>query len=137
MTPVERAAKMLRENRFATMATIDANGPWAVPINYVLGPGRVLTFYSAIDSRHARAVVVEDRVSGAVFDSRASSEEVDGLQFDGVCTSVVDDTLETVHAHYFDTNFADPTERAWWLRPATDFGTGGRWHFYQIAISGL
>ena len=59
-TAVARALKMFGENRFLTLGTVSGNDPWVAPINYVIGPGPHLHFYSAVESRHAADVADRD-----------------------------------------------------------------------------
>jgi len=132
--PPERAARLIRANRYLTLATADDQGPWAAPINYVTGPGDFLHFYSTITARHSLAVSHTPRVAGAIFDTRAASEDVDGLQVAASCTVVDAGQLDEVHSHYFEVNFADPTERKWWYRPPAAFLDGGVWRFYRLTI---
>lgn len=137
MTPTERAAKMIKQNRYLTLGTADDVGPWVAPINYVIGPGAHLHFYSASNARHSVALARKSLCSGAIFDSRAASEDVDGLQFEATCDVVEDPDLEPVHSHYFEVNFADPAVRKWWYRPPGAFGAEGIWRFYRITLSAL
>jgi uncharacterized protein YhbP (UPF0306 family) len=133
-SPEERAASIITENRFLSLATIDASGPWIAPINFVVGPGSHLYFYSATESRHSRALATHEGVAVAIFDSRATSDEVDGMQFSGICSEVTGDDLDAVHAHYFAVNFSDPEEREWWLRPSEEFTGNGLWRFYRLSL---
>ena len=80
MNTAERAAQLLQSNRFLTLGIADEEGPWVAPINYVIGPGEQLHYYSAIGARHALALESTQRVALAIFDSRAASDDVDGLQ---------------------------------------------------------
>lgn len=136
MSPASRAAKMITENRFLTLSTASSDGPWAAPINYVLGPGRYLHFYSARKARHSRDVGESSNVAGAIFNTQAASEDVDGLQFAARCSVLHGDELAAVHQYYFDVNFP-PEQRDWWLRPVRAFDEGGTWAFYRLDIQGV
>jgi len=133
-SPEERAASLITDNRYLSLATRDSSGPWVAPINYVVGPDDCLHFYSAVEARHSRALADAADSAVAIFNSQASSEEVDGLQASGRCTAVPPDELETVHSHYFEVNFTSPEERAWWLRPADEFTGDGKWRFYRLSL---
>jgi len=130
----ERAASLITNNRYLSLATRDSSGPWVAPINYVVGPHNYLHFYSAVESRHSQAMADGGDVAVTIFNSQASSEEVDGLQASGLCTVVPPGEIEAVHAHYFEVNFSDPEEREWWLRPAQEFTGNGKWRFYQVSL---
>lgn len=133
--PAERAAGMLTANRFMTLATVDAAGVWSAPINYVIGPGPHLHFYSARAARHSMAISYSSQVAFSVFDTRASSEEVDGLQLSATMSAVSQpDELAAVHDHYFRVNFPDQETREWWWRPVQAFAEGATWAFYRLSI---
>ncbi|MGW2290695.1 pyridoxamine 5'-phosphate oxidase family protein [Streptomyces phaeochromogenes] len=131
----ERAAKMIRENRFLTLATHGADGVWAAPINYVVGSDTHLYFYSAAEARHSQHIGDRAIVAGSVFNSMATSEEVDGLQFTATCETLNGEKLEKVSEYYFRVNFPDETDRAWWYRPASEFAPGATWRFYQLSMA--
>ena len=131
---VERAAKMLVANRYFPLATCSKAGPWCAPINYVIGPGHRLTFYSAPDSRHGVDLAASSTVSGAIYDSTATSSEVDGLQFLGDCRVIDDAELPKVHEHYFEVNFTDPAAREWFYREPQAFSSQGRHRFYEVVF---
>lgn len=133
-SPAERAASIITENRFLSLGTSDANGPWIAPINFVVGPGNYLYFYSATESRHSHALETNERVAVAIFDSRATSDDVDGMQCSGICSEVAERDIDAVHAHYFAVNFSDPEEREWWLRPSEEFTGNGLWRFYRLSL---
>jgi uncharacterized protein YhbP (UPF0306 family) len=135
-SPAERAAKMVTENRYLTLSTASTNGPWATPINYVVGPDKYLHFYSARKSRHSQDIGESSDVAGAIFNSQAASEDVDGLQFAGRCSVLHGEELATVHEYYFKVNFP-PETRDWWLRPVSAFDEGGTWAFYRLDFQGL
>lgn len=134
-TPSQRAARIVANNRFLTLACADNEGPWAAPINYVIGPGQRLIFYSARESRHSKAIEHDAAIAGAIFDSRASSDDVDGLQFAGRCEIASGATLELAHERYFETNFDSAEDRDWWFRPVEAFSSGGVSAFFQIDLS--
>jgi hypothetical protein len=130
-SPEERAASILTENRFLSFATVDAGHPWIAPLNYVIGPGRHLHFYSATGARHSRPLPI-GHAAAAIFDSRATSEEVAGMQFSALCSEVTGDDVDAVHGHYFEVNFSDPEERQRWLRPSDAFKDNGPLRFYHL-----
>jgi uncharacterized protein YhbP (UPF0306 family) len=136
MSPASRAAKIITENRYLTLSTASSDGPWAAPVNYVVGPGRYLHYYSARKARHSRDVGESSDVAAAIFHAPPAAAEVDGLQFAARCSVLRGDELATVHQYFFDVNLA-PEERDWWLRPVSAFDEGGTWAFYRLDIQGL
>lgn len=131
---VERAAKIIKTNRYLTIATYDREGVWCSPLNYVVGPGEHLVFYSAHDARHSKAIGKSGKVSGAIFNSAAPSSEVDGLQFAGTCQVLKRESLEAAHEHYFRVNFANEEERQYWYRDVAKFSEGAKHRFYGIEL---
>lgn len=133
-TPTERAVRMLTSNRYLSLATCSNGQAWCAPLNYVIGPGADLVFYSAKEARHSRDITDTPRVVGSIFDSRAISDEVDGMQFVGDYFEVSGPELQSVSDHYFATNFSDDDTRAWWYRPLTEFTGSGPSRFYKIEL---
>jgi len=76
---VERAAAILRAQRFVVIGTADADGPWTAAAQYRLLP-RGLYVESDVSSRHARAITASGVASGVVFDSTAAPTDADGVQ---------------------------------------------------------
>ena len=78
-SPVERAAAILRTQRFVVIGTADADGPWTAAAQYRLLP-HGLYVESDVSSRHARAIAASGVASGVVFDSTAAPADADGVQ---------------------------------------------------------
>lgn len=129
---VDRAVKILKENRFLTLATCSNDEAWAAPINYVIGSTGQLYYYSARKARHSQDIEKNPRIMCAVYNSTAVANDIDGMQFVGHCTVVSGLELEHVAEYYFRVNFPDPKEREWWYRPHTSFSGEGPWRFYKI-----
>ncbi|WP_396645680.1 pyridoxamine 5'-phosphate oxidase family protein [Microbacterium sp.] len=75
----QRAAAILRAQRFVVIGTADADGPWTAAAQYRLLP-RGLYVESDVSSRHARAIAASGVASGVVFDSSAAPTDADGVQ---------------------------------------------------------
>lgn len=135
-SPASRAAKIIRENRYLTLATASAEGPWAAPINYIRGPNRYLHFYSARAARHSREIGESSTIAAAVFNSQATSEDIDGVQLEATCSVLHGAELAVVHEYYFNVSMP-PTARGWWMRPVSAFDDGGTWAFYRLDIQRL
>ncbi len=78
-SPAQRAAAILRAQRFVVIGTADADGPWTAAAQYRLLP-RGLYVESDVSSRHARAIAVSGLASGVVYDSSAEPADADGVQ---------------------------------------------------------
>ena len=66
----QRARRIIDENKYLTLATVDAAGsPWATPVFYT--PDGYSTFYwaSSPETRHSRNVAEQPDVAIVVFDS--------------------------------------------------------------------
>lgn len=129
---LDRAVRLVRNNRYLTLATCGDGRPWAAPINYVLGPGPYLHFYSARTALHSRHVVDTPEVACAIFDSTAVGEDVDGMQFTATCAEVTGASLPELTEHYFTTNFPPGEIRDWWYRPPSEFEGDAPWRFYRL-----
>jgi nitroimidazol reductase NimA-like FMN-containing flavoprotein (pyridoxamine 5'-phosphate oxidase superfamily) len=93
-SPDERAVEVMLANKYLALATMDAHGPWAAGIAHGIVPPNHIGFLSYLDSRHIKAIVEDPRVAGVIFDSRASTEEVESIQFSGIAT--LDQSEETI-----------------------------------------
>jgi nitroimidazol reductase NimA-like FMN-containing flavoprotein (pyridoxamine 5'-phosphate oxidase superfamily) len=93
---IDRAVRVLRQNRYFVLATSDRNGPWAAALAYVAAaPGR-LYFVSRKSSRHASALRANPRVAGVIYDSTAATEDVESIQFSGHCLELENQQEETL-----------------------------------------
>ncbi|MCK2243992.1 MULTISPECIES: pyridoxamine 5'-phosphate oxidase family protein [unclassified Crossiella] len=87
----DRAISILRENRYVTLATVDAAGPWAAALAFAPAAPGYLYFASQNDSRHGLAIAGDARVAGVIYNSTITSDEADGVQFSGTATAIEDD----------------------------------------------
>jgi uncharacterized protein YhbP (UPF0306 family) len=131
--PYSKAASILRANRYLSLGTTGHDGPWVSPVAYVIDSDLSLIFYSEVLSRHGLNIASNPRVAGAIFDSSASSEEADGLQFEGIA-SIVEIGVTEVTDLYFRMSFPAETERSRWARPAAAFEGASPLRFYRIVI---
>jgi hypothetical protein len=131
-SPEERALKIISNNRYLVLATCDSDGPWAAPLAFVWLPDGGFTFYSAMQARHVcpRGTVV----AGAIFDSTASSDEADGVQFSASMDEVPVSELVDVMDAYFEGSFPDPDVRARWVRDPADFQGDAPQRFYRLTV---
>jgi len=69
-TPAEAARHILEANRYAVLATVDAQGePWATPVWFAHDGLDVLLWLSPPESRHSQALAAQPRLAVTVFDS--------------------------------------------------------------------
>ncbi|HET7120119.1 MAG TPA: pyridoxamine 5'-phosphate oxidase family protein [Solirubrobacterales bacterium] len=86
----DRACEVLRRNKYLVLATDDEHGPWAAALAFTLVPPRAFCFVSQTASRHGSAIAGHRRIAGVIFDSTASAEEVESIQFAGSARVVKD-----------------------------------------------
>lgn len=88
-----RATRILGENDYVALSTVDENGPWAAVVAYSTSPPCFLYFMSRRDSRHARAIEQDPRVAGVAYDSAVTPDDADSVQFSGTCEEVSEEDL--------------------------------------------
>ncbi len=66
----ETAARLLAENRYVVLATVDGAGsPWASPVWFAHRGLTTIVWVSSPDARHSRALAADPRIAVTVFDS--------------------------------------------------------------------
>ena len=97
MDRLERADRawvraVLHRNSVLVLATTIGDKPWVAPLEYLMGEGFDMIFFSSAESRHARHLEVNSNVAVTVFDhfqpKVTDGEDVDlkGLQME--CTAI-------------------------------------------------
>lgn len=128
----QRVRRIILSNRYLTMATTDGKNPWIAPLAYAVEPNYSFIYYSAVDSLHSKHIAKNPIVACAIFDSHASSDDADGIQFSGVVSEVKPQELEVIMKLYFEQSFPDENIRKRWMRPADDFKAKAIQRFYRI-----
>jgi nitroimidazol reductase NimA-like FMN-containing flavoprotein (pyridoxamine 5'-phosphate oxidase superfamily) len=68
--PADAARRILEDNRYAVLATVDAAGePWATPVWFAHRGLDVLLWVSSPDAQHSQALASVPRLAVTVFDS--------------------------------------------------------------------
>lgn len=80
---LNRAIKVLSENKYFVLAINDDNGPWASALAHTLGSPNCLFFFSSKSSRHGTAMSKRCKIAGVLYDSTCSVEDVESIQFSG------------------------------------------------------
>lgn len=89
----EKARKIIADNNYMTLATCTQKGePWAAVVFYVYDKDYNFYFLSAIDSRHAKNIEKNPKVSAVMFDSSAPIGTSDEVQIEGNAEEVDEDT---------------------------------------------
>lgn len=114
------------------MATSDGITPWVAPLAYVVEPNYSFIYYSAVEARHSQHIKKTPSVACAIFDSRASSDKADGVQFSATVSELLPNELGSAMALYFEQSFPDPNIRQRWIRPTEDFMGASAQRFYRI-----
>ena len=106
----DQTKKILKENKYMVLATSDKNStPWANPVFYSNDEEYNFYFLSAIDSRHAENIIVNPKISAAIFDSTQKIGSSEGIQIEGSVSIVKRTELEKVIKLYSDKLF--PTSK--------------------------
>jgi len=98
-TAAERALAYLAAHNVATLATSDAEGPWAAAVFYV-NDGYTLYFLSAPTTRHARHLAADSRVALTVQEDYARWQDIKGVQLEGRVTRLAGAEAEAAYARY-------------------------------------
>ena len=110
-----------------------ANGEvWIAPVAYVHDENWNLFWYSEKNARHSHHIAVNQFVAAAIFDSRASSDDVDGLQIEGLAAEIVAEDLPRIVDLYFRQSFPDENARARWSKPTESFCDDAPQRFYKL-----
>lgn len=97
-----------------TLATCADRSPWAAAVAYVTDGEFNFYWYSESNARHSRHILENSKIAVAIFDSTATSDDVDGLQIEGVASEVPERDLERVMKLYYEKSFPDPAVRRRW-----------------------
>lgn len=129
---VDAAYKIIRANRYLTLATCLDGLPWAAPLAYVLDCDLRFYWYSAVESRHSHHIAGNPAVAAAIFDSTLPSDAVDGVQLSGLAEPLDGPGMEAVFDLYWTQSFPDSADRARWIRPKETFLGEGPLRFYRL-----
>lgn len=123
---MDLARKIIADNRYLTLATIDESDVWIAPLAYVYDEeAKCFYFYSSKNSVHARHIEKTPNCAVSIYNSMAESADATGLQFKAKVDVVVEAELDKVLAFYFEKAFPQIEGRQKWQQPATSFyGTG-------------
>jgi nitroimidazol reductase NimA-like FMN-containing flavoprotein (pyridoxamine 5'-phosphate oxidase superfamily) len=129
MTDRTVVARILTENRYCVLATVDAGGrPWATPVFFApLGDDR-LCWVSGPDARHSRTLAARPSVAVTVFDSTVEVGHAEAAYAEGSASLVPADEVE---AALRALNGRLPAGRR--LAPG-DVGPQGPMRVYQVRI---
>ena len=129
---VDKARKIIRENRYMTLATCSEGSPWIAPLAYVVDANYNFYWYSAIDVRHSQHIKRNPHAAVAIYNSTEPSDIADGLQMSGTASEVSESDLARVMDLYWKQSFPDEQVRSQWMRPAKDFTGNAIQRFYQF-----
>jgi general stress protein 26 len=81
------AFELLTKSSYLTLGIIDSQGVWCSPLWFAYEHGN-LYFVSSIESRHAKAINYNPKVSVSIFSNPTDVEDVKGIQMTGICETV-------------------------------------------------
>ncbi len=80
---------LIDRNRYLVLATTDGESPWVAPLEYVVGEGLDLWFFSPLDVRHSKHLERNPSVAVTIFDadqpeySGETTMTLAGIQMEG------------------------------------------------------
>ncbi len=111
----ELARKIVKENKFLTLATVNKEGEiWATPLSYSTDEDYNFYFTTAIDSKHIDHIKENPYVAFTIFNSTKRVSDIDGLQIKGIVGEVEKDRLPVIVKDYYKQVFPDIEERKLW-----------------------
>ena len=128
----EKARAIIRANRYMSLATSAGGETWIAPVAYAYDEQFSLFWYSEKTAQHSRHIEINASVAVAIFNSQASSDEVDGLQIAGRASEVAPGELPVIVELYFRQSFTDEATRARWSKPAECFMGEAPQRFYRF-----
>ena len=79
------ARDIVKNSIYLSLASTDGNKCWVAPLYYVIDKAFNFYFVSNVNSVHSQNIIKHENVAVTIFDSRLKPEEVNGVQFDGIC----------------------------------------------------
>jgi len=128
----EKARSIIRANRYMSLATSAQGESWIAPVAYAYDEQFNFYWYSEKTARHSQHIEYNRSVAVAIFNSQASSDEVDGLQIIGIASEVPIGELPVIAERYFRQSFPDKTARARWSKPVKCFVGDAPQRFYRF-----
>ena len=128
----EKARTIIRANRYMSLATSIQGETWIAPLAYAYDEQFNFYWYSEKTARHSQHIELNQSVAVAIFNSEASSDEVDGLQIIGLATEVAPCDLPGIAEPYFCQSFPDEKTRARWSKPVECFVGDAPQRFYRF-----
>lgn len=77
---------IVKNNIYMSLASTDGKKCWVSPLYYVMDKAFNFYFVSNVNSVHSQNIIKNKNVAVTIFDSRLKPEEVNGIQFDGICS---------------------------------------------------
>lgn len=131
---VEKCRNIIGQNRYLSLATALDGTPWVAALAYAVDHDYNFYYYSAKDSLHSKHISGNPRIAMTIYDSRLSSDEVDGVQASGVVSQVSISELPHVIAIYYMQVFSDEIIREKWKQPVEAFHGIAKKRFYKISL---
>jgi len=79
------ACAIIENNLYMSLASTNGDECWVSPLYYVIDNKFNFYFVSNVNSVHAQNIIKNERVAVTIFNSRLKPEDVNGVQFDGIC----------------------------------------------------
>lgn len=128
----EKARTIVRENRYLALATSLHSEPWIAALAYAVDEQFNFYWCSEKSARHSKHVESNKIAAGSIFNSQASSDEVDGLQMLGEVREVEVHDLPRIAELYYSQSFPDAETRKRWRKSLESFMGAASQRFYQF-----
>jgi len=102
----------LMECHVMSIATCDGREPWAASVFYAYDPDtRTLLFVGSPSTRHAVEIMNRPRVAGTIAGQPRAVQEIQGVQFSGICALIADELGERAAFEQFYQRFPEAKAR--------------------------
>jgi len=126
------ARELLAANRYATLATADADGsPWASPV-WVAADGDDLFWVSKPEARHSRNIAARAEIAAVLFDSTVPAGTGRALYLSARAEEVVDEAVRARGLDVFSRRSVADGGRPW---TDTDVIGDARHRLYRAEVA--
>jgi uncharacterized protein YhbP (UPF0306 family) len=127
------AKKVIEENQYLSLATIDSLGnPWICVLAYAYDADWNILFVSLPTSRHSRNVAEHATISFAIYDSRQLVGQGFGIQGEGTVRELSESELSVAEPVYFGRKYPYGTNENPFVEGLKPLLKDGTYRFYRL-----
>lgn len=132
----ELARKIVAENQYLTLATVDeAGNPWVAIIAYVFDEHHNFYFISLPTTKHSQLIQKNNHVSFSVFDSQQTVGLGVGLQIEGMVKEVGEEEFPFAEKLYFSRKYPYGDLNNAFMVGARELLKNKTYLFYKIEVT--